>query len=339
MSGNLASQRIGERRPWGGSTRFTEATDGTSIAYSLEGDGPPLVHLPTFLWLSHLRAERAVRQIDGWLDELATYRTVCRYDGRGTGLSEREVDDLSLAAHLSDLEAVVEAVLRSTVGPSAGLSGRRVDLLAMLHAVPVCLAYAARRPERVSRVVLWCGYARGADYFAAGDPAESALELGDDWPLLARVIARRGVGWGATEAAPDGLTELIRDCADREILSRLFGEARRFNASRVLTGVEAPTLVLQRLRVGNPGIEEARRLSASIPGSQLTIVEGRSLVPYVDNQGPILRLIGDFLEPERTLASEQGGDAGSTGLDGVGPDSGLDWAARWKLIRQWLAFR
>jgi pimeloyl-ACP methyl ester carboxylesterase len=73
----------------------------------------------------------------GWPSETR----VLRYDERGCGLSDRDVEGLSLGARLADLEAVIEA---------AGLE--LFGLLGMSQGGPVAIAYAALHPERVSRL-------------------------------------------------------------------------------------------------------------------------------------------------------------------------------------------
>ena len=75
-----------------------------------------------------------------------------RYDERGCGMSEWTVRDLSLDRRVLDLETVVEA---------ARLTDPFV-LLGISHGAAVCIAYAVRHPERVARMVLYGGFARGA---------------------------------------------------------------------------------------------------------------------------------------------------------------------------------
>src|SRR4030067_709391 len=82
------------------------------------------------------------------------WRMLVRYDGRGSGLSDREVSDYSLEAWLLDLEAVVERLgLERFALWGSGLAG------------PTAIAYAARYPERVSHLLLWCSYVRGSDFW------------------------------------------------------------------------------------------------------------------------------------------------------------------------------
>jgi pimeloyl-ACP methyl ester carboxylesterase len=81
---------------------------------------------------------------------LADGRTVVRYDERGCGLSDRDVEELSLEAWMGDLEAVVDA---------ANLD--RFGLLGISHGGPVAVAYSVRHPKRVSHLVLYGTHARG----------------------------------------------------------------------------------------------------------------------------------------------------------------------------------
>ena len=84
--------------------RFCTAPDGVRIAYAMAGSGPPLVKSAN--WLSHLEFDWSSPVWHHWLRELSRDNTLVRYDERGNGLSEREVDDLSFDAWVGDLEAV-----------------------------------------------------------------------------------------------------------------------------------------------------------------------------------------------------------------------------------------
>jgi pimeloyl-ACP methyl ester carboxylesterase len=74
--------------------RFCAAPDGTRIAYAVHGSGPPLVRTAT--WLTHLEFDWESPVWRHWLDGLAEGHTVIRYDERGCGLSDRDVEDFSL---------------------------------------------------------------------------------------------------------------------------------------------------------------------------------------------------------------------------------------------------
>ena len=86
--------------------RFCTTSDGVRIAYATAGSGPPMVLVPA--WLSHLEIDWRDRLNRSLLEHLASERQLVRYDKRGTGLSDRNLDNYSLDAQVGDLEAIVE---------------------------------------------------------------------------------------------------------------------------------------------------------------------------------------------------------------------------------------
>ena len=123
--------------------QYARTSDGVGIALWTLGTGEPLVYMAGSPWchVELLQVPACVR----WYERLAEDRILVRYDVRGTGFSDREVDDHSLAAQIRDLEGVVEYL---------GL--QRFTLFAAANAGPVAIAYAASNVDRVSSLVLWC---------------------------------------------------------------------------------------------------------------------------------------------------------------------------------------
>ena len=159
-------------------TRFCTAPDGVGLAYAMDGEGPPLVKASN--WMTHLDYERRSPVWRHWVRELSRGRTLVRYDERGCGLSDRQFEGTpTLDSYVADLGAVVDA---------AGLE--RFDLLALSGGGPTAIAYAARHPERVGRLVLYGTWARGRN-FRGGEATEQSR-------LMAELIR---VGWGGTVPA------------------------------------------------------------------------------------------------------------------------------------------
>jgi pimeloyl-ACP methyl ester carboxylesterase len=129
--------------------RFCKSHDGARIAMATLGRGPPL--LRTAHWLSHAEHDARSPVWTHWLEELSRDHTFIRYDPRGCGLSDRSPPFMSFEAWIDDLEAVVEA---------QGL--KQFSLFGMSQGGAIAIAYAARHPEKVSRLVLFGAYARGA---------------------------------------------------------------------------------------------------------------------------------------------------------------------------------
>ena len=169
--------------------QYAQTADGVSIAFWTLGEGLPVVHMPNLPW-SHIQLEWQFPESRRWYERLAEKRMPVRYDSRGSGLSDRDVGDYSLEAHVRDLEAVVDRL---------GL--QRLALLAPYHSGPVAIAYATRRPERVSQLILWCSYARGSDYFRSPQ-LESLRALRDkDWEIYTETVAHTMLGWATGEEA------------------------------------------------------------------------------------------------------------------------------------------
>ena len=126
--------------------RFARSADGVGIAYAVHGSGPPL--LIDACWLSHLQFDWQSPVWRHYLVELGRIATVIRYDERGHGLSDRGVTDHSLEARVADLEAVAD---------DAGFE--RFALLAMAQGGPVAIEYAARHPERLTRLIFYGSFA------------------------------------------------------------------------------------------------------------------------------------------------------------------------------------
>ncbi len=152
--------------------RFCDSADGTRIAYGTLGQGPPLVFVNGFL--GGLEGDWAVGARNrAFFEKLAEGRFFVSFDRRGVGASQREVDDFSLDAHIADVAAV-----------AAHLHLEQFDLLGGDDSAPVGIAYAARHPERVSRLVLWSPYACGEE-IATPEEARSlwsSCAVTGDWP-------------------------------------------------------------------------------------------------------------------------------------------------------------
>ena len=148
--------------------QYAKTEDGVSIAFWTLGEGEPAVWINTPPF-SHIQLEWQWPVARRAYEKLAQRRRLVRYDGRGSGLSDRDDATFSLETHLLDLEAVVGAL---------GL--QRLALLAYGDAGPVAIAYAAQHPEKVTHLVLWATYAQSG--FEDEPDVQGLLALLDrDW--------------------------------------------------------------------------------------------------------------------------------------------------------------
>lgn len=76
--------------------RVCRSSDGVRLAVAACGEGMPLVRPPT--WFNHLDHDWNVQFRGASYQSLAEQVQLIRYDGRGSGLSDREVPDMTFAA-------------------------------------------------------------------------------------------------------------------------------------------------------------------------------------------------------------------------------------------------
>lgn len=264
------------------SVYYAHTTDGVAIATWRIGDGPPLVQLP-LVPFSHIEMEWRHPDIRRWYERLARGASLVRYDGRGNGLSQREVEDPSLDAQVRDLEAVV-----------ASLGDGPVALLGVFHSGPMAIAYAAAHPERVSHLILWCTYAKGADYWSAAQAEGLRALRQTDYALFLRTGAHELLGWSGDDQA-DRFAEIMRLAASPEEADRLIRATRDFDVASDLARVACPTLVLHRRQMRWLDVSLGRGLASRIPGARLTILEGTSPYPAAGEIEPAARAIDEFL--------------------------------------------
>ena len=147
--------------------RYTTSRDGTGIVYAVSGEGPPLLRAGHFLTHLDLDWEKSVFR--HYIHALSASHRLVRYDMRGMGLSQAQVSELSLRAYAEDMLAVADA---------AGLD--RFPIFALSQGVPIALYFAAHHPDRVSRLVLYGGFARGRLHRSddgAANEAEALLTM------------------------------------------------------------------------------------------------------------------------------------------------------------------
>jgi pimeloyl-ACP methyl ester carboxylesterase/DNA-binding winged helix-turn-helix (wHTH) protein len=290
------------------SIRFCTAADGVRVAYATSGTGPPLVKPAN--WITHLEYDWESPVWRHWLRELSRDHTLLRYDERGCGLSDRDAADLSFESWVSDLETVIDA---------AGLD--RFPLLGLSQGCAVAVAYAVRHPERVSRLVLYGGYVKGAIARSTTPAEREEAELltrsmpsfwGRDNPAFRMFFAARFVPEGNQEQMR-WFSELTRVTTTPEIAVKLRSTAAAIDMSALAPRVRAPTLVLHGVGDAAVPFDQGRRLAALIPGARFVSLESQNhiLLEHEPAWPRFLDEIRRFLAeddppsvPERAAATE-----------------------------------
>jgi class 3 adenylate cyclase/pimeloyl-ACP methyl ester carboxylesterase len=271
--------------------RFCTAPDGVQLAYSMIGQGPPL--MKTGNWMTHLEFDLESPIWRHLYRDLAKDHTLIRYDARGNGLSDRTVDEISFDASVRDLETVVE---------SAGIT--RFALLGISQGCPVSIAYAVRHPERVSHLILYGGFALGSNRRArsAAEKEEDAAMLtlmrvgwGKENPAFRQLFTSQFMPGGTKEQA-DWFNELQRITVSGEMAARIRTVTGETDVTALLSQVSVPTLVLHARDDARVPFEAGRRMAAGIPGARFVTLEGRNHL-FLESEPAF----GQFLEHTRTF--------------------------------------
>lgn len=291
--------------------RFCRSADGTRLAYAVHGSGPPLV--VASCWLSHLQHDWRSPVWRHFLDDLGAIATVIRYDERGFGMSDWDVDDFSLGARLSDLEAVVDAV---------GLD--RFALLGMSGGSGPALAYAVAHPERLTRLVLYgtvCGIpvVRDADGQAEEETYLSMIRVG--WAredaVFRRVFTSRFIP-DATEEQMRWFDELQRMSTSPEnaVASRI--GRQEVDIADDLERITAPTLILQATGDRSTTFDNAVEVTSRIAGSRLVAMNSNNHILLAGEPAwaTFVDEVTSFLEPDRQAWAEH--DRGGS-IDALSP--------------------
>ncbi|MDO8613398.1 MAG: adenylate/guanylate cyclase domain-containing protein [Dehalococcoidia bacterium] len=256
--------------------QYAKTSDGVSIAFATYGEGKPLVwsHQPI---ASHVQLEWQQPTSRAAYSLLATMGMLVRFDTRGVGLSDRDVDDVSLNARVRDLEAVADHLGLNTF-----------VLLGLEDGGLPAIAYAVRHPERVTRLILVNCFARTADVEAT--PQLRAFRgLADDWEMWSENVGAMVFGYGREEARRYG--EFVRACVDPEMAHR-FREANiAIDVTDLLSQITAPTLVIRHNGLKWLPMDTTRELASAIPNARLLVIEGL----YADNAEQLFRGVADFV--------------------------------------------
>lgn len=257
--------------------RFCTTQDGIRIAYAACGKGRPLVWIAH--WLTHVEYDCESPVWCHWVRELSNQHTLIRYDERGCGLSDRNVGKSSLAEWLIDLETVVDAL---------GLE--EFDLLGTCQGGTIAVAYAAKHPERVRRLVLYVAYARGR---LLQDRPPEQVEL--DGTMFNMIK----FGWGQNNPAfrhvfttlfmPDAHEEQMNWFNDLQKITIAPDEAAQFLYNSVILDVSedarkisCPALVMHCTGDAMVHLHDGKELASLIPGARFVQLDSNNHILMED---------------------------------------------------------
>ena len=249
--------------------QFFTTSDGVRIAYTIGGSGPPLVR--AIDWLNHLDFEWKNPYRRHWFSQIMSHNTLLRYDQRGSGLSDWNVDDFSFERSLADFEELI-----ATVGFD------KFALVGSCQGGPIGAAYAARHPERITKLVLVGAFARGWP-----PPGSMVIEQFNAMLTLIRH------GWGRDNPAfrqlwttlfrPDAspqesewMNEFQRITSSPDNAAHMMAEFPKIDITDLLPKVSCPTLVLHSRDEAVVPASEGRLIASRIRGARYVELPSRS---------------------------------------------------------------
>jgi len=266
------------------------SVNGARVAYETHGAGDlDIAYSPGVA--SHLDMAMELPRYRHFVDSLAHFGRVIRFDRRGTGISDPAPPGSgeSWEVWADDLRAVLDAT-----------SSRETAIISTNDAGGAALLFAATHPERVRALVLFntsAKFTRAPDY-PEGHPPEVAQT----------VVDTVRSAWGTEESiellAPSQVGDepfrrwyprFQRAAISPTAMAETMELVLRMDARHVLAEVQCPTLVIHRSGYGVIPPAQGEYIAAHIPGGTFLPVPGADAVLITDGLDTIVDAIGGFL--------------------------------------------
>jgi len=242
--------------------RYCTTEDGVRIAYWVRGSGEPIVWQSLFLAQMSSEPEDYARWFSQYFS--AKGRMIIRFDGRGIGLSQRNLDDFSLDARVRDLDAVAKAMRL-----------KAFDLVGDMWSGPVAVAYSVRFPRRVRHLVLFRTYARAAD-ITSRERWQPLVELArTNWRMAAEIFATIDNPDRRTEGSRMASDQLLTEGVEGEDAAKWLAQQYDVDVSELLGRLNTPTLVMHSREERSVRFKLGRDLAVQIPGALFVELRGR----------------------------------------------------------------
>lgn len=258
-----------------------DASAGSHVAFATLGSGSPLVMVPG--WLCHLEQSWTHPAAASARAKLASEHRFIWYDRLGCGLSDRDGFELTLDNDVEQLVAVLDAT-----------EVERTHLIGYSFGVPPAVLFAARFPERVDRLVLCSGFARGTAMMTR-ETLDALVQLIDaDWEMAAQLLSAR---WLPNASSQDlrWFSRFQQDASDAQMATRLLEHTWAMDVREVLSRLEVPTLVIHDRHDQTIPMTAAEEIEALVPGSELCLLDGNEHDPFIRDSGSLVDIILDFV--------------------------------------------
>ena len=272
--------------------RHCVASDGARIAYATSGSGFPLVKAQS--WMSHLEVDPVGPAHAHWLRECTLRNRFIRSDMRGFGLSDWEPPSLDFEHMVGDLAAVID---------DAGVES--CDLLGLSHGGAIAMAYAARHPDRVRKLVVVNGF--GAGWRVRADPEEigwreSVMEMNRRQPAFRRSrLGERLITLYypfASQELIDWHNENFQKLGPAKNMEPVIDLVSRIDIRDELPKIRAATLMFHSRLDGNVPLVAGREAAEAIPNARFVELDSANHFVLADEPAwqVVQREMRDFLK-------------------------------------------
>ena len=261
-------------------------SDGLSIAYQVWGEGPDnLVLVPGIF--SHLEELLKLPDYLYYIQAISSHFRVLKFDKRGNGMSDRIAGAPIMDERVRDFEAVMDAAGFETTALAGFSEGSAMSLV-----------FAARNPERVSKLIIGGGYAAGV--LASGEISEEELAkrctgLLENWgkPEGHHIFSGHAPLYGDADAMTN-FARGCRMCATPTTIAALYEMNSRIDVRDVLPSIQQPTLVMRR-ESESTSRARARYVAEHIPGALYRELPGSEHPPFRGNSDDYVNAIREFV--------------------------------------------
>ena len=242
---------------------------------------------------------------------LARNRHYYTYDGRGFGLSDRDVTDFGLDARIRDLEAVVDASELD-----------HFDLMGVSGGGPTAIAYAHRHRDRVKRLVIYGASTHMVPPETEAEKTEMQLRLmaiipgwGKDTPEFRQLWTMQFMPGGSPELI-EWFNDMQRRSAAATTVTAFLGALVRIDVREEARQIKCPTLVVHCRGDRATKFEQGREIASLIPNARFVSIDSDNHFPLPDDPATarIAQAVEDFLAE---------GDAPSEPVAASAPSAGL----------------
>ena len=264
--------------------QFLKRDDSVRLAYSVFGEGPPLVVVPP--WVSNLALSFDDPFFMNFWKEISKFCTIVVYDKHGCGQSDRDRKVFDAESELLDLSTVIEC-----------LHLDNMVLFGNSMASTIAITYAANNLQKISHLILYGGYANGTKLARKDVQAAIISLIKASWGMGSKALADLFIPKASPEIA-NQFARYQRESASPEAAAGLIELNYQIDVTNLLDSIRIPTLVLHRNEDLAINIAHGKELARSIPNARLKILGGKIHFPYYEEPEVIVEEILSFLGVE-----------------------------------------